>query len=349
MGLSSSTPLERRNTVARRSQRRTIHNIKSKVDRIAQEVKKFKGIEEDSNFQILMSEINHLKVELMRKSKDLQPQVRNIHQVTLNKIEECVQTLENKLLENQEKFRKKEEVNEEKARKKEQKNKDKSHENSDMSYDVTVIEENDEAEELAASTEKRKTLEVKFVQIIPPGENEPPENQGRSSRIVSPEEKRKSILKVGVPVMPGAMMNEISSKSKKISSHYNHIDSVVKTEEDILARVNEIVNNLQAIECQIADFVGRKNGTQYNRIRDHLNEYLIELNQVNTADNFINEQIKLCKNYIGSNMNFLDEKVINDERYDSNDDVFQADNNNVPLSPVEVQRKLEKLTRTTAI
>lgn len=354
MGIGvSKSPLERRNTVARRSQRRTIHNIKSKVDRVAQDIKKFKGIEEDVNYESLMSELDHLKVELLRKSKDLQPQVTNIYQVTLSKIEESVQTLNNKLLENQDKFRKKGNSEQDKARQKHEKNKEKEPddtENIQNDNDIIITEEENEAHEIAASTERRKTLEVKFVKIVPPDEDvQPPENQGVTSKMVSPEDKRKSILKVGVPVMPGAMMNEISSKSKKISSHYNHTESTERSDEDILLRVNEMISNLQAIECQIADFVGRKNGTQYHRIRDQLNEYLIELNRINIVDEYINEQVKLCKNYVGSNMNFLDEKAINDKRYDSNDDVFQSEDNKVPLSPIEVETKLQKLTKTTAI
>lgn len=364
MGISASkSPLERRNTVARRSQRRTIHNIKSKVDQVYQDIKKFKGTEEDDNFNSLLTEIDHLKIELMRKVKDLQPQVRNIYEVTLKKLNNCEGDLRTRLLDNQEKAKKKEEAEQEKARKKEEKNRDKNQQNAEHSTEIPVIKEDEpeieevegeyaeiEANTLSASTEKRKTLEVKFVQIIPPGEDdEQPESQVGSSRIVSPEEKRKSILKVGIPVMPGVLMNEISSKSKKISEHYNHQNAVETSDEDLVTRVNDIVNNLQAMECQIADFVGRKNGTQYYRIRDQLNEYLIELNQMNSNDEFTIDQVKLCKSYVGSNMSFLEEKAVSNRRNDSTEDVFFPDNNNAPLSPVEAQKKLQKLTKTTAI
>lgn len=351
MGITASkSPLERRNTVARRSQRRIIHNIKSKVEGVSRDINKFKGTEEDVNFNALMYEIDHLQIELMRKSKDLQPQVRNIYETTLNKVEDCSQALRDKLLENQEKARKKDEAEKEKARRKEEKYKDKSQETPEKSNDITIIEEDNEAEELAENPERRKTVEVKFVQIIPPEENdEPSQNEARTTKAVRSEEKRKSILKVGIPVMPGAMMDEISSKSKKISNHYSHHNNIERTDEDLVTRVNEIASNLQAIECQIADFIGRKDGTQYHRIKDHLNEYLIELNQFNTADEYVMEQVKLCKNYVGTNLSFLEEKAVKDKTTDSSDDVFTADNNNVPLSPVEVERKLQKLSKTTAI
>lgn len=356
MGITSSkSHLERRNTVARRSQRRSVHNVKSKVERVLQDVKKFKSIEEDVNFNALMSEIDHLRIELMRKSKDLQPQVRNIYDVTLGKVDECEQALRKKLEENQEKYRKKEEAEQEKAKKKEEKKKEKDPETIEDNNDIVTIQEENEALDLAENLEKRKTLEVKFVQIIPPREEDEETDQGRNSRVVSPEEKRKSILKVGVPVMPNAMLNEISAKSKKISTRYSHqdlLETVEKSDEDLVTRVNDIVNHLQTIEIQISDFVGKKNGTQYNRIRDQLNDYLIELNQMNSIDEYVADQVKLCKNFIGSNLSFLEEKAVMaeyDNRYDSNDDVFLSDNNNVPLSPVEAEKKFHKLTKTTAI
>lgn len=348
MGITGSkSPLERRNTVARRSQRRAIHNIRAKVERVSQDIKQFKATDEDDNFNALLSELEHLKFELIKKSKDLQPQVRKIFEITLSKIEDSALALENRIIENREKLRKKGEADLEKIRREEEENEEKNHYETDETNDIIIKEEN-EAEKIAASSEKRKTLEVKFVQIIPPGGEI--EHPGKSSKVVSPEDKRKSILKVGgVPVMPGAMMNEISSKSKRISEHYHKNDEIEKTDDDHVTRVNEIINKLQDIECQIADFIGRKYGTQYHRIRDQLNEYLIELNQMSTNDEFVTEQVKLCKNYVGSNINFLDERAVTDSRYESNEDVFLHYKTNDPLSSKEAQEKFQRLTKTTAI
>lgn len=346
MGIAGSkSTLERRNTIARRSQRRVIHNIKAKVERVYQDIKKFKGTEEDDDFNALISELDHLKTELMKKSKDLQPQVQNICEITFSKIDNAVLTLENKLLENREKSKKKEIADEEKTRKKKEKN----HIDQQTTNDFTITEEQNEVDELAASSEKRKTLEVKFVQIFSPGEKrELSENHVTTSKVVSPEDKRKSILKVGgVPVMPTAMANELSSRSKKISDHSSKNENVQTP--DNLTRVNEIINTLQNIECQIADFVGRKYGSQYQRIRDQLNEYLSELNEITTNDEYVNEQVKLCQNYVISNLNFLDDKAVSDYHYKSTDDVFLQNNNNVPLSPKEAEEKYQKLTKITAI
>lgn len=390
MGIESSkSPLERRNTVARRSQRRTVHTTKAKVDKALQDVKKFKGIEENEVYKSIFLEFEHLRNDLKKSSKNLQPQVKNIYHTTMKNIDEGIQALADKLAENQEKARKKQEEQEEKVRKKQEEAEEKAklkeekeakkqkskgkklEEVKEEASEDEVTEEPDtgedvynESKKLEDSTEKRKTVELKFVQIFPPGEQPPDQSQnGTLKKVVSPEEKRKSILKVGgVAVMPGAMMNEIATKSKKVSVHYNY-QSKENLLEDPGARINEIIENLQVIECQIADFVGRKYGTQYNRIRDKLNGYLAELTQFATSDEFLIEQIKLCKNYVGNNMSFLDERATVDSKYDSRDDVFLPDvhydkdiNNTKHISylssvvdPDELENKLHRLTRTTAI
>lgn len=370
-GSLTKSPLERRNTVARRSQRRTIHNIKSRVERILQDVKRFKGTEEDENFEALISELDHTRIELMRKATNLQPQIKQIHDITNMKIDECEQALRNKLLENQRKAKNKEEAALEKAKKIEEKNKNKADEQEND--DIIISEEENEAERLAASTDKRKTVEVKFVQIVSPGEeSEVTESQGRSSTMTSPQDKRKSILKVGVPVMPGAILNDISAKLMKLSKNkksQNNEGSVSESEvkeneiytilsknahdtdetTDLETRIHAIINNLQTLECQIADFIGRKNGTQYNRIKNQLVQYLIELNDVNTSDEHLKDKLNSCRTYINSNITFLDDKAIDDKMSASNDDVFLETNNNAPVSPVDAEMKYRKLTKTTAI
>lgn len=365
MGIESSkSPLERRNTVARRSQRRSISNSKAKVDKIFQEIKKFKGTEENDTYNSILSELDRVRNDLKRKARELQPQVRGIYETTLKRIDEAAEALPDKLIENQDRARKKQEEQEEKARQKQEKEaeskkkKKKKKEESDDEDEVKSIEneenqeerlEAEETDNLAANTDKRHTVELKFVQIIPPEESLQ-EEDNMPKKLVSPEEKRKSILKVGgVAVMPGAMMNEISTKSKKVSVHYHQ--SKENIFEDPAARLNEIIENLQALECQIADFVGRKHGTQFNRIRDKLNGYLAELTTFSTNDEFLLEQIKLCRNYVSSCMTFLEEKAIDDRKYDSRDDVFLPDvkNNNFAVNPIEVEEKLHRLTKTTAI
>ncbi|KAJ8972020.1 hypothetical protein NQ314_000402 [Rhamnusium bicolor] len=350
-GVSSKSPLERRNTVARRSQRRSIHSIKAKVDKVFPDIKKFKGVEEDVNYNSLHAEIEHIKNELLRKAKDLQPQLKNIYDDTLIRIEEAFKALEDKLKENQEKALRKEKENQEKSEKKKDKKKKEENnigsENNDVEVQEIQDEPNKEVEDLVQTTDKRKTVELKFVQVIPDEKVTEADihNENNNRIIKSPEEKRKSILKVGIPVMTGAMMNEISAKSVSISRQYDNETYSESDSETIIAKVNDIIEHLQAIEYQIADFVGKKHGTQYSRIRDQLNHYLIALNRFNTSDDYTVEQIKICKNYVGSCLNFLDEKAIEEEKF--HDDVFLPPNSN--LGPIDARMKLDRLSKTTAI
>ncbi|KAJ8957392.1 hypothetical protein NQ318_004872 [Aromia moschata] len=358
--ISSKSPLERRNTVARRSQRRTIHALKAKVDKAFQNIKRFKGVDEE---------------DAAYKALQLQPQLRNIHDTTLNRIEESFKVLEEKLRENQEKARKKEQEIQEKAEKKKEKNKkedDVASEDNDVEV-KEIAEDHKEAEDLEKSTEKRKTVELKFVQIVPDEVTEADVHSERNNNLAkSPEETRKSILKMGVPVLPGAVMKEISFRSSSPLKSTAESDSGL-----VLESINRIIENLQAIEYQIADFVGKKNGTQYNRIKDKLDQYVGQLDLFKTTDEYALEQIKICKNYAGSCSNFLDEKATDDSMQD---DVFLPANNehrsivNSPtsvspppvltappppqsptlvnsssLSPVEARMKLQRLSKTTAI
>jgi len=108
MGVTNSkSPLERRNTVARRSQRRTLHNLKSKVDNLHKDIKKFKGITEDTNYVKLKNEIEYFKNDLSRRKKDLQPQVRALYETVYKRLSEADEALINKLQENREKQEKK--------------------------------------------------------------------------------------------------------------------------------------------------------------------------------------------------------------------------------------------------
>lgn len=105
--VSSKSPLERRNTVARRSQRRTLYNLKPKIDRLNKEIKKFKGITEDINYVSIKNEIEYYKNDLARKGKDLQPQVRAVYEDIYKRINEAEAALQSKLEENREKQEKK--------------------------------------------------------------------------------------------------------------------------------------------------------------------------------------------------------------------------------------------------
>ncbi|KAJ8986123.1 hypothetical protein NQ317_005593 [Molorchus minor] len=372
--VTSKSPLERRNTVARRSQRRSIYSTKSKIDKLFSDIKRFKGIEEDEHYQAVRNELTHFKNDLLRKSKELQPQLRNLQDTTLKRIDEGLAALEERLKENQEKTRRKEQENEEKARKKELENQEKAEkkkkdkkktddsdvvsENNDV--EIKEIEEGaDEATNLEQSTEKRKTVELKFVQIVP-DEVVQVDVHENNNNAKSPEEKRKSILKLGVPVMPGAILNRMSSKFASFTKQ-KEVTISENDNDKIIAKVNEIVESLQAVEYQIADFVGKRHGTQYNRIRDRLTKHADELKRFNTTDDYALEQINICKNYVESCVSFLNEKSIDDTLQD---DVFFPSNANshsinspksispAPgnnLSPLEARSKFQRISKTSAV
>ncbi|KAJ8923157.1 hypothetical protein NQ315_001711 [Exocentrus adspersus] len=319
MGIAESkSPLERRNTVARRSQRRSITNVKARVDKVFPSIKRFKSVNKDETYHTIHTEIEHLQNELMRKARDLQPQVRNLYDNTLKKLDAAFIALDDKLKENQEKSARKQKEQEEKAeKKKKNKNQDVASENNDGDVEIQEVEEEQEATNLEESTDKRKTVELKFVQIIPDEVIQADVHNNNVAK--SPEEKRKSILKHGVAVMPGAMMNEMASKPRTVSIQ-QHQDNKVEDNEKINTKINEIIENLQATEYQIADFIGKRNGTQHNRIRDKLLGYMDVLDGFSPSDDYTVEQINICKNYVTSCLNFLEEKALDEEKLQ--DDVF---------------------------
>ncbi|KAG5885225.1 hypothetical protein JTB14_002653 [Gonioctena quinquepunctata] len=371
MGLSTSkSPLERRNTVLKRSQRRTIHMLTNRIERTIQNIKKFRGTDVDEDYRLLKQEIGQINNELLKKTRDLQPQVRNVHQITCSKIQEAFDALEEKVKENIEKNRKKEEEAQEKQKQKEEKSKKNKEKQYDESDEVSQImedgvhEQHIESEKLAHSTEKRQTVELKFIKVEAEDETEVDVHSKNSTPLVkSPEEKRKSILKMGVPVMPGAMLSEMTKKLQ-IASPQEEPNITNGNFQNILGRISDVIEELEAIEYQIADFVGKRNGTQYNRIKDKLGSFHNKVSRLHSNDDYTSDQIKVCKNYIMSCLNFLDEKAVDEkgvvegqklvendtvvEKY--NNDVFLPEsNNNDVLSPLEVNMKLQKLTKTTAI
>lgn len=177
-------------------------------------------------------------------------------------------------------------------------------------------------------------------------------------RIISPAEKRKSILKVGVPVLPGAVMSAFTFNTNKTTQQYNGTATpaspvVPRTVQDVTTRINTIIDHLRGIEENISDFVGQKNGKQYNKIRDLLNQYLVELSTISPVDDVALEQLVVCRNYIGSCLSFLDEKasssVISRESFTSDDEVFDNNNDTSALAKVEENLRLQKLLKNTAV
>ncbi|EFA09054.1 uncharacterized protein LOC103314132 [Tribolium castaneum] len=263
MGVTvSKSPLERRNTVLRRSQRRSIHGVKSKADKIVKEIKKFKASDE-SAYLALRTKIEALERDLKHTSKQLQPQLKPLFEETLQRAQQCYQLLEDKFKENQAEA---------------------SNNNEDENDDVFV----EETQEVPQSPKK---VQLTLVQV------EPIE--------ASPQiNKRFSAMKLGVPVLPGTILESQARKS---------LDS-----QDKVANLRQ---GIEKVELEISQFVGKKNGRYYGRIKGQLEEYLSELRNIVPADDEVAEQVKLNCNYVASCLTFLDEKAIDDGDDDDYDEV----------------------------
>ncbi|RZC33199.1 hypothetical protein BDFB_002301 [Asbolus verrucosus] len=275
--VNSKSPLERRNTVLRRSQRKSIHGIKGKTDKLAKAIRKFKGTEENLEYVELKARIEGVERELKSSEKNLQPQLRTIHKDALKRTENCYKLLEDKLRENREKAFEKEP------------NKEKTEDNDDVFIEEVKDEEAGETED------KRRTVELKLVQVEL---NESPQVN-----------KRASIVKMGgVPVMPGSIMEDMHRRTADLEARV----------EDKIARIRQEVANL---ELEISQFIGRKNGRYYNKIKEQLVGYSEELKNILPMDEAIMEQLKLCRNYIASCLSFLEEKGVGDDGVDEMDEL----------------------------
>ncbi|XP_050299629.1 uncharacterized protein LOC126738368 [Anthonomus grandis grandis] len=349
--VGSKSPLERRNTVARRSQRRTLHNLKPKVETLHKNIKKFKGTSEDVNYVALQNEIEYFKNDLVRRAKDLQPQVRNLYENVYKRTCEAEEALKNKLAENKEK-----------QEKKDSKQKDDGAtsivSNSEVLSDVnneidTVVdvhtEGNQEAQEEEPPAENNHFKKVVELNIIKFASEEDVSKSPKEVRVISPMEKRKSILKVGVPVMPNVIMNELAAQTNRIA--HQQIAPQQKTLQDVLDRINVIVECLRQIELEINEFIGKKGGKQYNKIKDGLNKYLAEVTGLSPVDDYVIDQINVCKNYISSCLSFLEERATGDvrpESFTSDDEVFH--NNHEPaMVRVEENFRMQRLLKNTAV
>lgn len=274
-GSSSKSPFDRRNSVERRTQRRVLSGIKDKIKKIENDVNKFNGVPGDEEYERLSYSIVAVQQELVKKHASLQPK-NKVTSVELQKqAEKYLETLVEKAKINQRK---------------------QSESNNNKQQDD--------------SSERRQTVELRVVKI----EAEQPQTS-RPSSLRSPEETRKSILKVGVPVMPNAA-KELERKVKQ-TEELEEEDG--DAEDDILKAIENVKKQVEDIELRISEFVGLKNGTRYTHLKGMLMENLLYLKEIPNQSELIVEQKEMCVQYIRSCLNFLDEKAEDGE-------VFSSDN-----------------------
>lgn len=78
-------------------------------------------------------------------------------------------------------------------------------------------------------------------------------------------------------------------------------------------QIEEIKQEVEGIELKISEFIGRRNGTHYNRLKSKLIENMKRLREISVDDEYLVEQINLCLRYVGSCLNFLDEKAVEED------------------------------------
>lgn len=302
-GSSSKSPFDRRNSVERRTQRRALTSIKVRLQKIEKDLKKFNGSQHDEEYQHLSSSLTALKKELVKKSANLQQKNKDSYNEIAERLTEAFQLL-----------------------------KDKSSVSPTTKHYVrpfsdpgVSIERQDS--DATNNSEIRHTVDLTVVQLTP----QPERPDSQASNVRSPEDKRKSILKMGVPVMPGAMVEaDVQKKSVR------HVEPP-KPESDSQV-IEGIKKQIEELELEIANFIGKKNGTHYNRLKEKLYKNLEKLTDISVKDDVLVEQKDLCVQYVKSCLNFLDEKA---DSNDGRDDVF------LPSNGGDVSTLTKKLAATS--
>lgn len=294
-GSGSKSPFDRRNSVERRTQRRVLFNIKDKIKKIEKDVQKFNGLPGDEDYERLTNAISSVQKELAKKHATLQPKNKTV-------------SLE--LQKDSEKFL---ELLVEKAKLNQQRQSESN--NNKQQSDTTP----------RASSEIRQAVELRLVKVE--HDNERPNS--RASSLRSPEETRKSILKVGVPVMP----NAAQELKRKVAQNAEIEEE--EAEDSILKAIENVKKQVQDTELRISEFVGLKGGVHYTQIKEKLFENLSYLKEIPNQSEAIVEQKELCIQYIRSCFNFLDEKAEDGE-------VFTSDNEEA--APPSLQPKGIKAT-----
>lgn len=266
----------------RRTQRRVLFNIKDKVKKIDKDVKKFNGLPGDEEYERLTTAISAVQKELLKKHQTLQLKNKTVSLELQKEAEKLLETLVDKAKQNQQK--------------------------------QSESNNNKQEDEQSSASEVRQTVELRLVKVEAEGER--PTSQASSLR--SPEETRKSILKVGVPVMPNA-----AEEMKRKVEQGKQLENV---EENALKAIENIKMQVQDVELRISEFVGYRDGVHYNQIKEKLFDFLGNLKEIPNQSDIVVEQKELCVQYVRSCLTFLDEKA--------DVEVFSSDNEEQTLPSI---------------
>lgn len=301
-GNNSKSPFERRNSVERRTQRRSLADLKSKFQKLQKELKAFKGIPDDDQYNHIKTNLLSLKRETARKATTVQPKLRESYNEMGKHISEALQYLDSKAAANRDKTTNRKST--EQAASKED------------TPDGSSAVQRQSSQTSRANSEIRQTVELKLVQVTPQMDRQSILSTSTvNSAVKSPEDKRKSILKMGVPVMPLAVMERQSARVSIVTAK--------NEEQSPNATIEAIRKDVEDIELQISQFIGIKNGTHYNRLKERLFGYLDRLATVSVKDDDLLDRKEKCVNYVKSCLNFLDERAT-DGDVNGEDEVFAS-------------------------
>lgn len=286
-GSSSKSPFDRRNSVERRTQRRVLFNLKDKIKKIEKDVAKFNGLPADEEYERLTVAISQVQKELAKKHPTLQPKNKTVSLELQKQAETSLETLVEKAKLNQ---RKQNESN------------------------------NNQPQKQEDAPERRQAVELRLVKV----ESEAERPLSQTSSLRSPEETRRSILKVGIPVMPNAA-KELKRKVEQDKQIEKECD-----EENILKAIDNVKKQVGDIELTISEFVGLKYSAHYTQIKEKLLENLSFLKEIPNQSEIVVEQKEMCIQFIRSCLNFLDEKAEEQE-------VFSSDNEEQTLPPTQIK------------
>lgn len=317
-GSSSKSPFERRNSVERRTQRRSLADIKSKLQKVQKELKSFKGVPDDDQYNHIKTTLLSLKRETAKKTATVQPKLRDSFNDMNKYITTALEFLDNQAVANQLGT-----------------NNRKSVEDTANKVVQDAGQSSNPPASPGANSEIRQTVELKLMQVTPQMDRQSflSTTSTVNSAVKSPKDKRKSILKMGVPVMPLAVMERQAARVSIVTA---------KKEEQSPApagTVDAIKKDVEDIELQISQFIGRKNGTHYNRLKDRLFGHLDKLAAISAKDDELLDQKEKCVNYVKSCLNFLDERAVDGDII-GEDDVF---------APSSTNNELNNLTKKFAI
>lgn len=295
-------------------------STKSELQKIEKQVEKFKGKRDDDEYNQIKSKIVTVRKRLQKITP--LPNNKENHAEQFKLLKDLAVLLEEKAITNENTTKTDEE------------------QTSRSSAQSPIQRRDSDATDISReSSSIRKTVEIKMMQI---SQQERPTSE---ASVRSPEDKRKSILKMGVPVMPLAVMENQRRISNAASANVSPARAAqvqAQSKETDLNLIEKVKQEVMDVEFEISQFKGAKMDENYVRLREQLFKCLETLCTVSVKDDLLVQKKDQCMQYVRSCLNFLEEKAA--EGNSAEDEVFLPSperNNN------DVNNLSKKLTATS--